>query len=278
MTGLPPDGRPNRRRPSMKGALMSDLSRQTERVRAWPRKRGTTLSPATREANEQFRQWQIASKYQDPRISADDWVATQASPLLPRDIRTMFLSGTIFSFTDETGRTRYPLPYSLKVSESLDALSQTEGSYLWRGPERWEAGIPSSPNSGGTELRRNTPWGVSAPNVFQPIPFDFQFRNTAVLWDAADPTKIVADITGQYTVTFSAQNLNTGGSSALWGIYRGGDIIASQTYQEATSSIMNWQQVVANMHLVAGEEVTVRLNQNSTARQWSYARCEVSRI
>lgn len=80
----------------------------------------------------------------------DIWNATQGTPLLPRDIVTTLLYNRVAYFELPNGEKLYPMMIASKVSEALDALSQTPGDILIRTPAGWAA-IPYDPGTGGGE-------------------------------------------------------------------------------------------------------------------------------
>src|SRR3546814_18921464 len=106
----------------------SDLvSRGNLRVRGWPKKRKVKPGSITAEHNEWFRQAQWATKYwPEPmvRIIAE---AREASPILPRDILTMVMSGRAFYWTNSAGLTVYPIVARNDVLVSLAVVSKSIG-------------------------------------------------------------------------------------------------------------------------------------------------------
>ena len=129
--------RPNRR-PAMRGVVMQDVCAGVERVRAWPVKRKKRLSPKQKEQMAWFAEAQMAARYIAPQLLADAAAATANGPILPRDILTMMFAGRLCSFINQFGKEVFPMAVARDVSESLDAISQTPGSIIFRGEELWE--------------------------------------------------------------------------------------------------------------------------------------------
>lgn len=107
------------------------------RRRAWPSPRGAPRSAAQREAQDRFRIVQKAAAYLAPDALIYIRKATEDSPLLVRDVVTMQLYGRWLAFTLPDGRTLMPQPPINDVSEALDVLGNTVGSFLRRTPDGW---------------------------------------------------------------------------------------------------------------------------------------------
>lgn len=146
MAAFPPKDKTVDRRPSLSGVLMQDVAHGVERSRAWPRKRGKKLDPVTKDQNDLFRQYQWATKYWDPKLYIQAMLAVKGTPLLPRDIMTMIMSGRLCAVMGVNGRNLYPMAALRDVSESLDVITQTPGQSIIRGDEVWE---PYTPGGGG---------------------------------------------------------------------------------------------------------------------------------
>jgi len=167
MAVLPPKGKTVDRRPSMKGKIMQDVSNGAERSRAWPRDRGKSLHPKTKEQMEWFRQAQWATKYMDPKMLISFKEATAGTPLLPRDMATMMFAGRLFMIDMLDGRKLYSVQVLRDVSESLDVISQTPGHQLIRGPTYWE-GVPQiTGNRAGCTITRAAT--LNAPTNSVPV-------------------------------------------------------------------------------------------------------------
>ncbi len=118
---------------------MQDVTQGVERNRAWPAKRKARLPDITKEQNELFRQYQWATKYFAPQIYIGWAEAVKGTPLLPRDIMTMLMSGRLCSLGMVDGRILYPMAAVQDISQSLDIITQVPGMVLRRGPVLWEA-------------------------------------------------------------------------------------------------------------------------------------------
>jgi hypothetical protein len=141
------DGKRQRRRPSLKGGVMLDVVNGQERARAWPKKRGKKLHPATVERNEWFRQAQWATKYMDAEMYWQAQQAVQGTPLLPRDVLTMMMSGRLATFVMPDGKQYWSRQVVDSVSESLDVITAVPGTMLFRGPDRWIGIGPTIPGT-----------------------------------------------------------------------------------------------------------------------------------
>lgn len=126
------------RRPSMRVGAYERVSRGVEIVQAWPRKRGKNLPPKTVEQMEFFRQVQWAFKYTDPEIQIAYREAVAGTPLLPRDLFLMAASGRMIDFYLPDDTRIFSMAQVQDVSNSLDAIGQSAGQMLIRGPARWE--------------------------------------------------------------------------------------------------------------------------------------------
>lgn len=155
MAILPPK-RGGQRRPSMRGNLLQDVVRGTERSRAWPEKRGSRQTPGQREQVDWFRQANWAFKLQDPKTIAMFIHAAQGTSLYPRDVFSIMAAGGLFAVNLPGGKAAYPMASVLAVSESLDVLSQQQGFILIRGVDRWE-GRPYAVD--------HSPWWFQPPSA-----------------------------------------------------------------------------------------------------------------
>lgn len=149
MALLPPRKGNTRRRPGSKGLVMGDMVRGVERVRAWPRKRGKSKTQQQKEQTEAFRQAQWAFKYQDAAVIETITEMVAGTPLMPRDLFLMMVSGRAFAFQHEGEPIQYSMAALQDVSESLDVIDATPGHMLVRGPQFWE-GQPVPGGGGGT--------------------------------------------------------------------------------------------------------------------------------
>jgi hypothetical protein len=92
-----------KRRPSLRGAVMLDITHGEPRARAWPRPRGKGGTEEQKQQREWFRQASWAIKYMAPEMVKDVMVARQGKPLLPRDMLMMMLSGRLATLTLPSG-------------------------------------------------------------------------------------------------------------------------------------------------------------------------------
>lgn len=150
------------RGPSFKGRIMVDLPRGSPRVRSWPRSRGTSLHPKTKNQMEWFRLAQWATKYTDPGLVVSVTKAVKGTPLMPRDILTMIAASRLCSVGLDDGRVMYPRVARGDVSTSLDLITPNPGSILYRGALDWE-GL-----DGGPESYVLTSQGPTEPPVWLP--------------------------------------------------------------------------------------------------------------
>jgi len=127
---------------------MQDVSGGSERVRRWPRKRPGPGNPKQRAVRAKFQEAQAMAHYLAPACRLFIEKAVAHSPLLPRDVVTMQAFNRWFAVQLPDGRTLWPMPARLDVSEALDVLGPIEeGWILVRGPKYWEPKAP--PGAGG---------------------------------------------------------------------------------------------------------------------------------
>ncbi len=257
---------------------MQDVSQGRERARSWPRKRGKSRSPVTKAQNELFRDQQRAAKYMAPEMLATFMRASEETPFLPRDLSTMMLANRLAIIHMADGRKVYPMPTVLGVSESLDALSQTPGSYLVRGADRWEAGPPPQYGANGCRVIRTSQWYPTAANTRNPITWQEADFQTADLWNPINPQVFTADQAGWYLCRMQGQNLNGGNSFNLWGWNRNG--IEDQWDTKAVSSTgsLNWCTVAAMFLCDQGDTLYPFMYANGTNRQWLNMQATIMRL
>lgn len=136
----PPTANP-KRRASMRGAVMMDVSHGTERIRKWPEKRGLPKTEVEQARLDKFRNVSWAVKYMFPDMLREITNARQGTPLLPRDLGFMLAYGTLFYVGMPNGRKYYTVSTIEGVSKSLDALTQQSGYTIMRAADRW-IGVP----------------------------------------------------------------------------------------------------------------------------------------
>lgn len=131
------------RPPSLRGAIVVDEIYGKPRIRAWPRPRGDARSPV----NKQWSNWLVGVtwlwKYQPAKFQAQLTEATTRTPWMPRDPFISAFRGRAWSFSGPDGWVYYPKVVQQEVSKSLDALSQTPGTMLWRDSGLWVP-VPAS--------------------------------------------------------------------------------------------------------------------------------------
>lgn len=255
MAVFPPKDKLVTRRPSLKGLLMQDVSNGAERSRAWPRKRGKNLPPAQKERMEWFRQAQWATKYIEPAVMVTFANATKGTPLLPRDLATMMFAGRFTTLILEDGRKVFSLQQMQDVSFSLDAISQTEGDQLVRGPIYWQAIPRIVGNRAGTQLTRvgNLLWTTgSTPLV---VPWTAEVIDQLSAWNPAAPTDIVCTQAGWYNVVFEGQKAATAQLGAQYAITVNGVEVARVVASVWSNTLTCRAQVVALLNLNVGDVI-----------------------
>lgn len=133
---------------------MIDVVNGNPRIRSWPKKRG---APKTAEHQAQvdfFRHASWATKFMHPDMNTLFMEWRKGTALLPRDLAFMMFANTMFIIPLAAGKVLYPMQIVAKVSESLDALSQTPGKMLIRGTQFWEE----------TDPPRGLPWWWATPD------------------------------------------------------------------------------------------------------------------
>lgn len=135
-------GRAGRRGPSLRRTVMVDTFRGTPRIRKWPKKRGKNLHPKTLKQMEWFSQANKLCRYIDPAQLAIAKRVTAGTPLMPRDILLMAMSGRLYSVELEGRGEIYPVAAINDVSRSLDVIAQKPGDMMARGPTFWQRITP----------------------------------------------------------------------------------------------------------------------------------------
>lgn len=143
MASLPPTpGKPPKRRVTLRGTVMQDVSQGEERTRKWPSSRPSVAGSKKTKQAKDFATAQIINKYMAPQILTWAHKQVENSPLLPRDVLTMMLFQRLYAFILPDGRILYPMTARSDVSQSLDAVAAQPGETLVRGPNGWE-GTPA---------------------------------------------------------------------------------------------------------------------------------------
>ncbi len=151
------------RRPGFTGRLIVDNYRGVRRVRAWPKKRGKVKSPLQQFWVDWFKTANFLAKYASSSDIRRAKELTQGTAWYPRDILIRAMRGRLFYWTDETGKTFYPVAALSDISDTLDVLAQEIGNILVRAADRWRA--PAD----GAEADVLT-YHPLAPPDWQPIP------------------------------------------------------------------------------------------------------------
>lgn len=120
---------------------MVDTVRGVLRVRKWPKKRGKPTSARQLFWIDWFKQANLLAKYVDGATAALAIKLTKGSGLYPRDIILQAMRGRLYWWTDDTGRSWYPVAAIEDVSKTFDVLAQTVGSVLVRATDRWRAAV-----------------------------------------------------------------------------------------------------------------------------------------
>lgn len=201
MTVLHTDGKRPKRRPSLRGAVSVAVRQGQEVASAWPRSRGKTLPNTTKEQMEWFRQAQWATKYMSPDQLFAVTEASAGTPLLPRDLLTMMMSGRLLYFITPDGKKVFPRVAMNDVSKSLDTINQTEGWILIRGPTEWVGAPPPSAQAQAASVRYN---GV-----------------TDTVLGGYNVSSVTKNGTGDYTVNFATPMQNDEYSVCLTGTFGG---------------------------------------------------------
>jgi hypothetical protein len=85
-----------------------------------------------------FRQRVNATKYMPAAQQAQYREACEGTSFLPRDFLLMQMYGRLFAGVLPDGKVMYSMASRQTLSESLDILSQTPGTILFRGPDYWQ--------------------------------------------------------------------------------------------------------------------------------------------
>lgn len=217
------------RRPSSRKRYYSRVSRGIEITQSWPKPRGRSLAPKTREQMEFFRQVQWAFKYQDPFIAVQYAQTVQGTPLLPRDLFLMAAANRMSELHLPDGSRIFSMAQVVDMSKMLDALSYIPGSLLVRydelwgafppGPEGWvmtsagESEVPGwAPPTGGGSAK----W-VALPEV--PI--------------LAPTNAVTVDVTGATDIMLLGRLLTTG-------------VTATRGMQVSTDGGLSWLNVTGD--------------------------------
>ncbi len=275
MAVLPPKGKTVDRRPSMKGKIMQDVSNGAERSRAWPRDRGKSLHPKTKEQMEWFRQAQWATKYMDPKMLVSFKEATAGTPLLPRDMATMMFAGRLFMFDMLDGRKIYSVQVLKDVSESLDVISQTPGFQLVRGPVYWEGVQRIVGGRIGAIVTRTAASASFASNATGTIIFTAETIDQGAFWSLAAPTRIIIPQAGWYNFTFESTRSGTGNFSFDLLVWKNGVLFTSQRGANLNSSAGAMARASIIDFCAAGDYYELKVVSYGAAATWSASKVVV---
>jgi hypothetical protein len=176
-----------------------------------------------------FLQAQWATKYWAPQVQRQIAEATRGTPMMPRDVMTMIMAGRFNAIQMADGRIIYSMAAVQDISESLDILSQTKGSMLYRNNTLWQGVPPGSPGQvlTFTGLNSAPAWtgaGGGGGVGYQPLPqplFQMEAGNVFVgnAW-AGIPIYIdqTLSITGIRLAVFDG----SAGHTAVVGLYTSG--------------------------------------------------------
>lgn len=153
------------RRSSNKGRAYSRISKGVEITQKWPKKRGKKLNPKTAAQMEYFRQVQWAYKYSDPMVQVSYAQAVKGTPLMPRDLFLMAVSGRMHAFVTPSGKKMFPMAAVKDISASLDVLAQLPGTILARNTDLWFGLTPGPAGQVLTSTGETTPPEYAAPVV-----------------------------------------------------------------------------------------------------------------
>lgn len=129
----------SRRQLSLRGVAMVDTIRGQVRIRKWPRKRGAPKSAAQRFWIDWFKQANYLAKYASALDVTNAMDITRGTMLYPRDVLLKAMRGSLYWWRDENGKKWMPKYFNQEVSNSLDAIGQTAGEFLYRAADRWRA-------------------------------------------------------------------------------------------------------------------------------------------
>lgn len=269
MAVFPPKDKLVTRRPSLKGLLMQDVSNGAERSRAWPRKRGKNLPPAQKERMEWFRQAQWATKYIEPSVMVAFAQATKGTPLLPRDLATMMFAGRFTTLILEDGRKVFSVQQLQDVSFSLDAISQTEGYQLIRGPTYWEGQPRIVGNRIGAKVTRAAATASFASFAWGTIIWTAEALDQGAFWDPANPTVITIPQVGWYQIKAQLIRNGTGNFSGDVRLVVNGVVRYTQRYTSTNSSGGANGMVDYFDYFQTGDQIVVQAQSQGVAATWS---------
>lgn len=251
---------------------MVDTVNGKVRVRSWPRPRGQAKTKRQDESQRKFAAIQLASKFMSPQQMLDIMQAREGTPILPRDIVTSMLSNRLLRIILDDGRKLYPMPARIDVSDALDALGQTPGSQLIRGPELWEATVPSQTDLAGCILTRTDSYVGTASNVTYELPWQNAPIQQGPFWDAGDPAAIIAPWPGWYALSFLVRAEGVTGPVREFDWTQNGEIIAAMTRRDGNQGSANHSQVSALTWADTGDRFAATVRADATNRAYTNCR------
>jgi hypothetical protein len=131
-------------------------------MRKWPKPQSKSTKQKNALQIDWFRQATHLCKYVDPRTQVTMRLATEGTPLMPRDLLLSLMAGRIFAIDLDDGRTLYPMSAIKDVQAAIEVLGQRVGETLVRGPDGWQ--------SSGTAPEGHvlTSQGENAAPIWQP--------------------------------------------------------------------------------------------------------------
>ena len=211
----------------------------------------------------------MAAKYMAPDQLRQYTDATIGTPLLPRDLIIATLYNTLAAFVLEDGRKLYPMPARTAVSESLDAIAQSEGDFLRRGANGWE-GVPAIASDVlGAVVRRPGTQAVGAG--YQLATYTTEIANPNGLYDPAVPNRITSPVEGWAAILFSAEgqtntSQNTGLSIAKNGIWQ-----TMTTHLPSSIKYIGWRQCAWIIPVAPDDYIQGNFWSTAGGITWNYA-------
>jgi hypothetical protein len=181
--------------PSHRGALVIDTVRGRIRVRRWPRR----ATPQQRRASAPWSKWLRIQTALYNLLPAEFKAQLQEQargwPWMPRDLWIAAQRGTLWLLETADGITIYPLQFMEKVSQALDALGQSAGDLLARGPTLWQR-VPIGTPGQVLTVQGTPPMPVWADLPPPPAPVATLFHPPGAWHPAIGGPSLVYPITG----------------------------------------------------------------------------------
>lgn len=214
---------------ALRGAVCVYFWQDQQIAKAWPRKRGKPTAPKQAARVAWFKSAVQGIKRMEPSQFATAIETTHGSLYMPRDALMTAMAGNLITCEYPSHGTMYPRRYLVKIQNTLDAISQVEGTVLYRGPIKWDALTPGTKGHvlqtngngkipswekpvGGTDIktaRINRTTNLTHEDGL--VPFQVAEYQDLAFWDASDPASIVAPADGKMRVVFG---IATGGKAS----------------------------------------------------------------